>query len=63
MLAQACERAGVPKGAVNIVCGYGSEAGAALVSHKDIDHIVFTGSVATGKSVLRARRRSGLSRA
>jgi aldehyde dehydrogenase (NAD+) len=54
LFAEACEKAGVPKGAVNIVCGYGSEAGAALVSHRDIDHIVFTGSVETGKSVLRA---------
>jgi aldehyde dehydrogenase (NAD+) len=54
LFAEACEKAGVPKGAVNIVCGYGPEAGAALVSHGDIDHIVFTGSVATGKSVLRA---------
>ncbi len=54
LLAEACERAGVPKGAVNIVCGYGKEAGAALVAHQDIDHIVFTGSVETGKSVLRA---------
>jgi len=54
LFAEACERAGVPKGTLNIVCGYGAEAGAALVSHNDIDHIVFTGSVATGKSVLRA---------
>lgn len=54
LFAEACDKAGVPKGAVNIVCGYGPEAGAALVSHGDIDHIVFTGSVATGKSVLRA---------
>lgn len=54
LLAEACERAGVPAGAVNIVCGFGYEAGAALVSHDDIDHIVFTGSVETGKSVLRA---------
>ena len=54
LFAEACERAGVPKGALNIVCGYGAEAGAALVSHRDIDHIVFTGSVETGKSVLRA---------
>ena len=36
------------------VCGLGPEAGAALVGHHDIDHIVFTGSVETGKSVLRA---------
>lgn len=54
LLAEACERAGVPAGAVNIVCGYGTEAGAALAGHKDIDHIVFTGSVPTGQSVLRA---------
>ena len=54
LFAEACEKAGVPKGAVNILCGYGHDAGAALVAHRDIDHIVFTGSVATGKSVLRA---------
>ncbi len=54
ILARAMEKAGVPKGAVNIVCGYGLEAGAPLVAHPDIDHIVFTGSVETGKSVLRA---------
>jgi aldehyde dehydrogenase (NAD+) len=54
LFAEACERAGVPAGAVNIVCGIGSEAGAALVANDDIDHIVFTGSVETGKSVLRA---------
>lgn len=54
LFAEACERAGVPEGAVNIVCGLGHEAGAALAAHRDIDHIVFTGSVETGKSVLRA---------
>lgn len=54
LFGEACERAGVPKGTVNIVCGYGKEAGAALVAHGDIDHIVFTGSVETGRSVLRA---------
>lgn len=54
LFAEACEKAGVPRGAVNIICGYGPEAGAALVSHTGIDHIVFTGSVETGKSILRA---------
>ena len=52
--AQACERAGVPPGAFNLICGYGHDAGAALAAHPGVDHIVFTGSVATGKSVLRA---------
>lgn len=54
LFAQACEQAGVPRGAVNIICGYGHDAGATLVAHDDIDHIVFTGSVATGKSILRS---------
>lgn len=54
LFAEACEKAGVPKGAVNIICGYGHDTGAALAAHQDIDHMVFTGSVETGKSVLRA---------
>lgn len=54
LLAEACERAGLPEGAVNILCGYGHDAGAALAAHGDIDHIVFTGSVETGRSILRA---------
>ncbi len=53
-IAEACHRAGVPKGAVNILCGYGHDCGAALVAHPDIDHIVFTGSVATGRAILHA---------
>ena len=53
-IATACERAGVPKGVVNVLCGFGHDAGAALVGHRDVDHIVFTGSVATGRSILRA---------
>ena len=52
-LVTACQRAGLPAGALNLVCGYGHEAGAALVAHDDIDQIVFTGSVATGQSILR----------
>ena len=47
--AKAIENAGVPNGLVNIICGYGNEAGSYLVSHEDVNHVVFTGSVATGK--------------
>jgi aldehyde dehydrogenase (NAD+) len=43
--------AGLPPGALNIVTGYGHEAGAALAAHRGIDHISFTGSPATGKLV------------
>ena len=44
-LARAAEAAGFPAGAVNILCGWGHEAGAALSAHPDIDQVVFTGSV------------------
>ena len=47
--AKAIENAGVPNGLVNIICGYGNEAGSYLVSHPDVNHVVFTGSVSTGK--------------
>jgi len=50
-LAIACERAGLPKGYYNVVCGFGHEAGEALASHDGIDQVVFTGSIETGKRV------------
>ena len=53
-LARICHAAGVPAGVLNVVTGYGHEAGAALVAHPDINHIVFTGSVATGSAVMAA---------
>ena len=53
-LAQAIENAGVPKGTINIICGYGEKAGSYLVSHPDVNHIAFTGSVPTGKKILHA---------
>ena len=52
--AQAVHNAGVPKGLINIVTGYGVEAGAALTSHDDVAQITFTGSVKTGKTILHA---------
>lgn len=45
------DAAGVPPGAVNVVPGYGTEAGAALTGHDDVDGVAFTGSVETGKEV------------
>jgi aldehyde dehydrogenase (NAD+) len=50
-LARAAEAAGLPRGYLNIVCGYGAEAGEALASHPGIDHVTFTGSVATCRRV------------
>jgi len=53
-LVTACQRAGLPKGALSMLNGPGREIGAALVAHPDINQIVFTGSVPTGQSILRA---------
>lgn len=44
-------RAGLPDGVLNIVPGLGAEAGAALTSHADVNHISFTGSVGTGRLI------------
>ncbi len=43
--------AGFPNGALNVVPGLGAEAGAALSGHPGIQHVSFTGSVATGALV------------
>ncbi|HXR57444.1 MAG TPA: aldehyde dehydrogenase family protein [Casimicrobiaceae bacterium] len=50
-VAQLAAAAGLPEGALNIVTGLGSEAGAALVAHPGIAHLSFTGSPATGATV------------
>ncbi len=46
--------AGFPKGVINIVPGFGEEAGAALASHPDIDKIAFTGSTEVGREIVKA---------
>src|ERR1035438_7931215 len=50
-LVQALVDAGLPPGVVNIVCGTGSAAGAALAEHPDVRAISFTGSSAVGSLV------------
>jgi len=52
--AHAAEHVGLPKGAVNILCGLGGDAGAALSAHPDVNQIVFTGSVPTGIAIATA---------
>jgi aldehyde dehydrogenase (NAD+) len=43
--------AGLPAGVVNIVFGFGPDAGDAVVRHPDVAAVYFTGSVATGRVV------------
>ena len=48
------EEAGLPPGVVNIVNGVGEIAGAALVTHPEVDKIAFTGSAAVGKIIVKS---------
>ncbi|MER8785760.1 aldehyde dehydrogenase family protein [Mesorhizobium sp. M1006] len=57
-IAEAAEYAGLPRGAVNILCGLGREAGVALVGNRSVNQIVFTGSVPTGISIASAAARN-----
>ena len=43
--------AGIPDGVVNLVTGFGPEAGAALVEAREVATISFTGSTATGRAI------------
>jgi 5-carboxymethyl-2-hydroxymuconic-semialdehyde dehydrogenase len=46
--------AGIPPGVLNIVHGYGREAGEPLVAHPDVRAISFTGSTATGNRIVQS---------
>lgn len=51
-LAEVAIEAGLPKGVLNIVTGLGADAGQALVEHKEVDKLAFTGSVPTGSKIM-----------
>ena len=52
--AEIAHEVGFPKGVVNVVNGFGDEAGDALVKHPLVRGITFTGSVATGRKIMSA---------
>ncbi|TDC92515.1 aldehyde dehydrogenase family protein [Actinomadura sp. 7K507] len=54
LLAGIAAEAGLPDGVLNVVQGFGAEAGAALVAHPGVRRISFTGSVATARSIAAA---------
>lgn len=49
MLAELASEAGLPDGVLNVVPGFGEDAGRALGLHSDVDALVFTGSTKVGK--------------
>ena len=61
-LAGLAKEAGLPDGVLNVVTGFGHEAGQALSRHNDIDAIAFTGSTRTGKQLLKDAGDSNMKR-
>lgn len=53
LLCELCEKAGLPKGVLNMIHGLGPEAGQAIVEHPKIKAISFTGGTKTGKAISR----------
>ena len=51
------KEAGLPDGVLNVVSGYGKDIGPALVNHRDVDCITFTGSDSTGGRIYEAAAR------
>lgn len=51
MLSKACIEAGLPAGVLNIVHGLGGKCGQAIVEHKEIKAVSFTGGTVTGKAI------------
>lgn len=57
-VAELALEAGCPPGVLNVVTGYGAEAGAILSGHPGIDYVTFTGSPATGTAIQTAAARN-----
>ena len=51
-LAQLAVEAGIPPGVINVVTGPGAEVGDALVTHRDVSKVAFTGSTEVGKKIM-----------
>lgn len=58
LFAEICQQVGLPNGVVNVITGAGA-TGAALVNHKDVNKIAFTGSTEVGKIIRRATAGTG----
>ena len=54
LLGELALEAGFPPGVLNVIPGHGEPTGRALVEHPDVDTVAFTGSVETGKKVMRS---------
>ncbi|CAN1777688.1 Aminoaldehyde dehydrogenase ALDH10A8, chloroplastic [Linum perenne] len=53
-LAGICREVGLPNGVFNVLTGMGTDAGAPLAAHPNVDKVAFTGSTATGSRIMTA---------
>jgi acyl-CoA reductase-like NAD-dependent aldehyde dehydrogenase len=61
-LAALVQKVGFPPGVFNVVPGFGETAGAALVYHKGVDKVSFTGSTEVGRIIMKGAGESNLKR-
>lgn len=61
-LAGLAKEAGLPDGVLNVISGYGHEAGQALALHPEVEVLTFTGSTRTGKQLLKDAGESNMKR-
>lgn len=59
-LAALAKEAGFPPGVINVVSGFGKPTGSAMALHSKIRKISFTGSVQTGRAILKMAAESNL---
>ena len=52
-MAELAQQAGIPDGVINVVTGFGPTAGGAIVKHKGIDKVAFTGEHLTAQIIMR----------
>ncbi|HEY6100809.1 MAG TPA: aldehyde dehydrogenase family protein, partial [Anaeromyxobacter sp.] len=52
--------AGFPEGVLNVLSGYGDQAGEAIARHPDVDKVSFTGSIRTARRLLAASGETNL---
>lgn len=57
-MAELIDQAGFPAGVINIIPGFGEDAGEALTNHEAVDKIAFTGSTEIGKKIMSTAAKS-----
>lgn len=55
-LGELMQEAGIPDGVVNVITGFGEEAGAPIAAHPQVDKIAFTGSTEVGRLIVDAAK-------